>query len=305
MLATDIGIQGSDLLTLHDLSAQAILDLLSLSAQLEGVKDTPLQGQTIGLLFRKPSTRTRVSFEVAALELGAHSIYMTEDQTQLSRGETVADTARVLSRYLQALVVRTGAHSEIEEFAAAAGIPVVNALTDRFHPCQVLADLKTVLEAKGTLAGLEVAWVGDGNNMLQEWIVAAAKLGIGLRAACPVGCDPDPKVMSLPIVAAHPPTILRSPLDAVRGADVVITDTWVSMGQRDSEQKRKAFEGFTVNEALMSKADSDAIFLHCLPAHRGEEVTDGVLDGPQSVVFDEAENRLHVQKAVLFAILGD
>ncbi len=305
MLATDIGIQGSDLLTLNDLSAQAILDLLDLSAQLQHVHDAPLRGRTIGLLFRKPSTRTRVSFEVAALELGAHSIYMTEEQTQLSRGETVADTAKVLSRYLQALVVRTGAHAELEAFAEAATVPVVNALTDRFHPCQVLADLKTVREAKGTLADLEVAWVGDGNNMLQEWIVAAAQLGIRLRAACPAGYDPDPVVLSLPNVVAHPPTIVRSPAEAVRGADVVITDTWLSMGQKDSDQKRQAFEGFTVDEALMAKADSEAIFLHCLPAHRGEEVADGVLDGPQSLVLDEAENRLHVQKALLLAILGE
>ncbi|MDA8344669.1 MAG: ornithine carbamoyltransferase [Thermaerobacter sp.] len=305
MLATDIGIQGSDLLTLHDLSAQAILDLLHLSAQLAQVQDAPLRGQTIGLLFRKPSTRTRVSFEVAALELGAHSIYMTEDQTQLSRGETIADTARVLSRYLQALVVRTGAHAELEQFAKAARVPVVNALTDRFHPCQVLADLKTIREAKGTLAGLEVAWVGDGNNMLQEWMVAAARLGINLRAACPAGYDPDPQVLALEAVAEHPPKILRSPLDAVQGADVVITDTWLSMGQRDSEVKRQAFEGFTVDEQMMAKADQDAIFLHCLPAHRGEEVTDAVIDGPQSLVFEEAENRLHVQKALLLAILGE
>ncbi len=305
MLATDIGIQGSDLLTLHDLSAQTILDLLHLSAQLEHVQDAPLRGRTIGLLFRKPSTRTRVSFEVAALELGARSIYMTESQTQLSRGETVADTAKVLSRYLQALVVRTGSHEELEEFAAAASVPVVNALTDRFHPCQVLADLKTVLDAKGTLAGVEVAWVGDGNNMLQEWIVAAAKLGIHLRAACPAGYDPDPRVLALDGVSDHPPTLLRSPAEAVRGADVVITDTWISMGQEDSDRKRAAFQGFTVDEELMAKADPGAIFLHCLPAHRGEEVTDAVLDGPQSLVFDEAANRLHVQKALLLAILGE
>ncbi len=301
---TTLSLQGQDLLTLGDLSAGQIVALLEAATSLEGRQGDVLRGQTIGLLFRKPSTRTRVSFEVAARHLGASTIYMTEDQTQLSRGETVADTARVLSRYLQALVVRTGAHEEIEELAASADIPVLNALTDHYHPCQVLADLKTIREIKGTLNGIEIAYVGDGNNMLQEWIQAAAKLGLSLRAATPDGYGPAPEVLDLPHVKAHPPTLLTDPAAAVAGADVVITDTWVSMGQKDSDRKREAFAGFTVDQGLMAKAHPEAIFLHCLPAHRGEEVTDEVLEGPQSRVFDEAENRLHVQKAVLWAVLA-
>ncbi len=302
MIATSL--QGHDLLTLGDLSDGQIMALLEAATSLEGRQADVLRGQTVGLLFRKPSTRTRVSFEVAALHLGAGTIYMTEDQMQLSRGETVGDTARVLARYLQALVVRTGLHAEIEELAAAAEIPVLNALTDHYHPCQVLADLKTIREVKGTLTGVEVAYVGDGNNMLQEWIQAAARLGLSLRAATPDGYGPAQEVLDLPHVKAHPPQLFTNPAEAVSGADVVITDTWLSMGQTDSEGKRQAFHGFTVDAALMAKAHRDAIFLHCLPAHRGEEVTDEVLMGPQSRVFDEAENRLHVQKAVLWAVLA-
>ena len=301
---TSTSLQGQDLLTLGDLSAGQIMGLIEAATSLEGRQADVLRGQTIGLLFRKPSTRTRVSFEVAAVHLGAATLYMTEDQMQLSRGETVGDTARVLSRYLQALVVRTGAHAELEELAAAATVPVLNALTDHYHPCQVLADLKTIREVKGTLNGIEIAYVGDGNNMLQEWIQAAARLGLPLRAATPRGYGPAQEVLDLPHVKAHPPKILEDPKEAVAGADVVITDTWISMGQKDSEVKREAFQGFTVDEALMAKARRDAIFLHCLPAHRGEEVTEGVLMGPQSRVFDEAENRLHVQKAVLWAVLA-
>ena len=304
MNTTATSLQGQDLLTLGDLSAGQIIGLLEGATSLEGRQADVLRGQTIGLLFRKPSTRTRVSFEVAALQLGANTIYMTEDQTQLSRGETVGDTARVLSRYLQALVVRTGAHQELEELAEAASVPVLNALTDHYHPCQVLADLKTIREVKGTLTGIEIAYVGDGNNMLQEWIQAAARLGLSLRAATPAGYGPDAEVLALPHVQAHPPKLTSDPKEAVAGADVVITDTWLSMGQTDSEAKREAFRGYTVDAKLMHKARQDAIFLHCLPAHRGEEVTDEVLMGPQSRIFDEAENRLHVQKAVLWAILA-
>lgn len=305
MPVTDIGLKDSSLLMLGDLAPETILGLLDLAGELEHAPGAPLSGKTIGLLFRRPSTRTRVSFEVAALELGAHSIYMTEEQTQISRGETIGDTARVLSRYLDALVVRTGPHAELEEFAQAATVPVINALTDRFHPCQVLADLKTIREVKGSLQDIQVAYVGDGNNMLQEWIVAAAQLGITLRAATPVGYGPNPDVLALDLVQAFPPELSNDPLAAVCGADVVITDTWVSMGQDGTEQKLKAFGPFQVDSALMAEAAPGAIFMHCLPAHRGEEVTDEVLMGPQSVVFREAENRLHVQKALLLALLGD
>lgn len=304
MSMTDLSLHGQDLLTLGDLSAGQIMSLLEAATSLEGRQADVLRGQTIGLLFRKPSTRTRVSFEVAARHLGASTIYMTEDQMQLSRGETVGDTARVLSRYLQALVVRTGAHHELEELAAAATIPVLNALTDNYHPCQVLADLKTIREIKGTLTGIEIAYVGDGNNMLQEWIQASAKLGLSLRAATPKGYAPAQHMLELPHVQAHPPKLYTDPNEAVAGADVVITDTWLSMGQPESEAKRAAFHGFTVDAELMAGARHDAVFLHCLPAHRGEEVTDEVLMGPQSRVFDEAENRLHVQKAVLWAVLA-
>jgi ornithine carbamoyltransferase len=260
----------------------------------------------VGLIFEKASTRTRVSFEVAAQQLGAHALMLSAKDTQLGRGEPVKDTARVLARYLDAMVVRTYAHAKLEEMAAYADVPVVNALTDASHPCQVLADLLTVSERFGSDAlsrgDLEVAWIGDGNNMANSWLESCALLGFTLRLACPEGYDPDPLLLSR---AAGKAKLVRSPREAARGAHVVNTDVWASMGQEaETEERERRFQGFIVDRALMEAADPGAIVLHCLPAHRGEEIADDVLEGPRSAVFDEAENRLHAQKALLELLLG-
>ncbi len=261
---------------------------------------------TIGLVFEKASTRTRVSFEVAAYQLGGNAMMLSPRDTQLGRGEPIRDTARVLSRYLDALVVRTFEHDKLEEMARFADVPVVNALTDASHPCQVLADLLTVAERFGADAlsrgGLAVAWVGDGNNMANSWLEACALLGFELRIACPAGYDPDPELLARAGARAR---IVRTPAEAVEGAHVVNTDVWASMGQEaEAEERRRRFAGFIVDEALMARADPNAIVLHCLPAHRGEEIAEAVLEGPQSAVFDEAENRLHAQKALLEFLLA-
>jgi ornithine carbamoyltransferase len=261
---------------------------------------------TIGLVFEKASTRTRVSFEVAAYQLGGNAMMLSPKDTQLGRGEPICDTARVLARYLDALVVRTFEHEKLEEMARFADVPVVNALTDSSHPCQILADLLTVTERFGADAlargGLAVAWIGDGNNMANSWLEACALLGFELRLACPPGYDPDPGLLARAGARAR---VLRSPAEAADGAHVVNTDVWASMGQEaEVEKRRRDFSGFIVDEALMKRARPNAIALHCLPAHRGEEITDAVIEGPQSAVFDEAENRLHAQKALLELLLA-
>ncbi len=298
-----------DFLRLTDLSRQELLGLLERGAEWKLLGQDgprPLGKKAIGLIFEKASTRTRVSFEVAAHQLGAHSLMLSPGDMQLGRGEPVKDTARVLARYLDALVVRTFAHSKIEEMAAYADVPVVNALTDASHPCQLLADLLTVSERLGADAlsrgDLEVAWIGDGNNMANSWLEACALLGFKLRLACPQGYDPDPALLAR---AGARAALVREPREAARGAHVLNTDVWASMGQEaEAEERRRRFHGYVVDRALLQVADPGAIVLHCLPAHRGEEIAEDVLEGPKSAVFDEAENRLHAQKALLELLLG-
>ncbi len=297
-----------DFLRLTDLSRGEVLALLERAAEwklLGRSGPRPLQGMMVGLVFEKASTRTRVSFEVAAWQLGGGAMMLAARDTQLGRGEPIKDTARVLARYLDALVVRTFEHEKIEEMARHADIPVVNALTDSSHPCQVLADLLTISERFGAEAvargAVEVAWVGDGNNMANSWLEACAVLGFGLRLACPPGYDPDPRLLARAGAKAR---LVRSPREAVAGASVVNTDVWASMGQEaEAEQRRRAFQGYLVDRALLAAAAPGAIVLHCLPAHRGEEIAEDVLEGPQSAVFDQAENRLHAQKALLELLL--
>jgi ornithine carbamoyltransferase len=298
-------------LEIPDLSEAELLDLLELAHGLKAGRvgqDRPLTGKTLALLFRKSSTRTRVSFEVGIHQLGGHGIFLSDRDSQLGRGEPIPDTARVLSGYVDAIMVRTFAHAEVEELAAHATVPVINGLTDRFHPCQLLADLQTVQECFGAthgarLEGLQVAWIGDGNNMANSWMNAAVRLGFELKLAVPEGYDPDPETL-LRAQATGRVHLVRDPVAAVAGAHVVTTDVWASMGQEDEAALRQAaFAPFQVNGALFAQAHPDAIFLHCLPAHRGEEVTADVIDGPRSRVFQEAENRLHAQKALLLELL--
>ena len=264
----------------------------------------PLAGKSLAMIFEKNSTRTRVSFEVAMSELGGKAIVLKKEDLQLGRGETVADTAMVLSRYVHAIMLRAHGHNTLLELAQYATVPVINGLTNLLHPCQLLADVMVIEEKLGTIAGKKIAWVGDGNNMANSWIIAADKLGFELVLACPASLPPDAAILAEAKKNGAKVTLTTSPEEAVKGADAVNADTWVSMGDDDTLTRKQAFNGFQVNDALMKKMPAHALFLHCLPAHRGEEVTDAVLDGPQSVVWDEAENRLHVQKAVLLWCLG-
>jgi ornithine carbamoyltransferase len=261
--------------------------------------DAPLAGHVLAMIFEKNSTRTRVSFDMAMRQLGGSAIVLDAGTTQLGRGETVADTARVLSRMADAIMIRTDDHAKIEELAHFAEVPVINGLTDQSHPCQIMADLQTVLEHGKALPGLEVAWLGDGNNVLNSIVEAAGLMRFNVRIAVPEGYDSDPGFIARATALGARISVTRDPRAAVSGADVVVTDTWVSMGQTGAEARLAAMASYQVNEALMAAAKADALFLHCLPAHRGEEVTDGVIDGPRSVVWDEAENRIHAQKSVL------
>ena len=298
-----------DFLRLTDLDRSELLDLLERAAEwklLGKGGPRPLERMTIGLVFEKASTRTRVSFEVAAFQLGANTMMLSPRDTQLGRGEPIRDTARVLARYLDCLVVRTFGHDTLEEMARFADVPVVNALTDASHPCQLLADLLTITERFGADAlakgGLSIAWIGDGNNMANSWLEACALLGFDLRLACPEGYDPDPALLAR---AGGRARVVRAPRDAAEGAHVVNTDVWASMGQEgEAAERQRRFAGFIVDDALLRVARPEAIVLHCLPAHRGEEITDAVLEGPHSAVFDEAENRLHAQKALLELLLA-
>lgn len=298
-----------DFLRITDLDRGALLELLERAAEwkLLGRKGPrPLAGMTIGLVFEKASTRTRVSFEVAAAQLGAGAIFLSPRDTQLGRGEPIQDTARVLARYLDALVIRTFEHEKLAQIATYARVPVVNALTDASHPCQVLADLLTTAERFGAESlqrpGLRVAWIGDGNNMANSWLEACALLSFELSLACPSGYDPDAALLAR---CAGRARVVRSPAEAAAGAHVINTDVWASMGQ-EAEQARRVrdFAGFIVDEPLVARARPDVIVLHCLPAHRGEEISEAVLEGPRSAVFDQAENRLHVQKALLESLLA-
>ena len=267
--------------------------------------DAPLAGHTLAMVFEKNSTRTRTSFEMAMKQLGGDSIFMASGQMQLGRGETIADTARVLSRYVDAIMIRTDDHDKVSELAHYASVPVINGLTDLSHPCQIVADLLTVMEHGKALPGLEFAWLGDGNNVLNSVVEAAGLFKFNLRIAVPEGYESDSSFIEIAKAAGAHITLTRDAREAVAGADVVVTDTWVSMGQEHAHNKMAAMMPYQVNERLMAMAKSDAVFLHCLPAHRGEEVTDAVFDGPQSLIWDEAENRLHVQKALMeWLLLG-
>ena len=295
-----------DFLTVTDLSRDDVNRLFELAARMKSraYRETPLAGKSLAMIFAKSSTRTRVSFEVGTFQLGGHALFLSAKDIQIGRGEPIPDTARVLSRYVDGIMIRTFDHGEVEELARCATIPVINGLTDLSHPCQVLADLFTVREALGTWEGKRIAWIGDGNNMANSWLEAAQVLGFELRLACPEGYEPNREKFEQ--AARHTKvTVTEVPEEAVEGAHVVNTDVWASMGQEgEAEARRNAFKGYTVDAELMQLADPRAIFLHCLPAHRGEEVSEAVIEGRQSRVWDEAENRLHVQKALLATLMG-
>ena len=295
-----------DFLAIPDFSRAELEKLFELAERMRSGEYTrkPLAGKSLAMIFMKSSTRTRVSFEVGAWQLGGHALFLSPRDIQLGRGEPIADTARVLSRYVDGIMIRTFAHREIEELAKHATVPIINGLTDLLHPCQILADLLTVRQHLGGWDGKRIAWVGDGNNMANSWINAAYRLGFQLRLACPEGYDPDPAILARARTTADV-ELVRDPREAADGAHVVNTDVWASMGQEEEQAEReRAFAGFAVDAALMGRAAPDAIFLHCLPAHRGEEVAAEVIDGPPSRVWDEAENRLHVQKAIMAALMG-
>ncbi|OIJ10470.1 ornithine carbamoyltransferase [Anaerobacillus alkalilacustris] len=307
--------KGKNLLTLLDYSSEEIKELLDFSIllkkyQKEGVPHPLLAGKTLAMIFEKSSTRTRVSFEVGMNQLGGSALFLSSKDSQLGRGEPISDTAQVLSRYVDGIMIRTHGHEIIEELAKFSTIPVINALTEDFHPCQALADILTIYEVKGTFEGIKTVYVGDGNNVAHSFLIACAKVGMDVAIATPKGYEPKAWIMK-EIEAICNETgakllITNDPIEAVTGADVIYTDVWTSMGHEEETAKRlEAFNEFQVNKALASHAKDDYIFLHCLPAHRGEEVTVDVIDGEHSYIFDQAENRLHAQKAVLVALMGD
>ncbi len=293
-------------LAVPDFSKPELLALFDLADRMKRgeYRDRPLAGRTLAMIFAKSSTRTRVSFEAGAYQLGGHALFLSSRDIQLGRGEPIRDTARVLSRYVDGIMIRTFDQADVEELARYSSVPVINGLTDLQHPCQVLADLLTVREALGAWDGKVVAWVGDGNNMAHSWLDAAGVLGFELRLACPQGYQPDPAIVRRNRARTQV-VLTEDPAEAAAGAHVVNTDVWASMGQEAEQAEReKAFKGYIVNAGLMRRAAPGAIFLHCLPAHRGEEVSDEVIEGPQSRVWDEAENRLHVQKALMAILMG-
>ena len=293
-------------LTLLDLEPDTLKQLTLRAIELKAMQKAgkiyePLKNRVLGMIFDKSSTRTRVSFETGMVQFGGHAIFLSPRDTQLGRGEPVEDSARVLSRMVDAIMIRTFAHDNIEKFASYSKVPVINALTDMYHPCQLLADMQTYYEHRGDITGKTVAWIGDGNNMCHSYINAARQYDFKLNIACPEGYDPDQTVLK---AAGDRVKVFRDPSQAVANCDLVTTDVWASMGQEEEQARReKSFASFQVNQDVMSAANTDAIFLHCLPAHRGEEVTADIIDGPQSVVWDQAENRLHAQKALLEYLL--
>ena len=300
-----------DFLTISDFTHDEITEIIDLAIELKKGKKVdyyPLFGKSIGLIFEEISTRTRVSFEVAIYQLHGQSIFLTPTDIQLSRGETIADTARVLSRYVKGVVLRTYKHSRVEEFANAATIPVINGLTDKHHPCQALADMMTIKERKGTLKGIKLAYVGDGNNVANSLIEISALLGVEICVACPVGYEPDATIIkNSQKIKGSCINILHDPKDAAKDADAIYTDVWISMSDKVKgayyDDKKAKFKNYQINDDLMRLAKPDALALHCLPAHRGEEITDSVMDGPNSAVLDLAENRLHTQKALLSKLI--
>lgn len=309
----ELQLKGRDFIGLVDYTSEEIRYLIDLAIDLKkkqkaGETYQPLKGKTLGMIFEKSSTRTRVSFEVGMFQLGGHALFLSKNDIQLGRGETVWDTAQTMSRYLDGIMIRTFAHRTVIELARGATVPVINGLTDFSHPCQALADYQTILEKKGRLEGLKVAFIGDGNNMVHSLMMGASKLGIHFAVATPKGYEPDNEVIQLSTEAAkqNGSTIYvgYDVKEAIADADVVYTDVWASMGQEAEQREREiAFANYQVNEEIVHYAKKDYLFMHCLPAHRGEEVTEGVIDGPNSIIFDQAENRLHAQKAIMAAIM--
>jgi ornithine carbamoyltransferase len=306
-------LKGRDYLTIADFSQEEVWSLLELARDLKakqkaGLPHQLLKGKTLAMIFQKASTRTRVSFETAMFHLGGLAMFLSKNDLQMGRGEPIEDTARVLSRYVDGILIRTYSHQEVLDLARYADVPVINGLTDDFHPTQALADLLTIWEHKDTLAGLKLAYVGDGNNVAHSLLLAGALVGMHVAVACPQGYEPNPAVVEKAKALAESPEqiqLLREPEEAVRGAQVLYTDVWASMGQEaETAQRRKVFARYQINRELLAMAEPEAIVMHCLPAHRGEEITEEVIEGPQSVVFDEAENRMHAHKAILAALLG-
>lgn len=305
---------GKSFISIHDFSVEQITRVLDLAKLLKeeqkaGVAHPILKGKTLGMIFMKPSTRTRISFEVAIWQLGGYGLFLSSNDLQLKRGETIADTARVLSRYLDGLMIRTFAHSDVIDLAKYGSIPVINGLTDLLHPCQVMADLLTGVEKFGSLKGRKLAYVGDGNNMVHSLMFGGAKLGMDVTCVCPPGYEPDAAIVAAAAEDGRATgarmEVVNDVAQGVAGADILYTDVWASMGQEAEHAKRlKAFQGYQLNQSVVSMAKPEAIVMHCLPAHRGEEITDEVCDGPQSVLWDEAENRLHAQKAILALLMS-
>ena len=299
------------LLKMLDLSSEEIVGILNLADQLKyeqkhGIEHKLLAGKSVGLIFEKASTRTRVSFEVGTYQLGGQPIFLSSKDMQIGRGEPVQDTARVLSRYLDCIMIRTFAQSEVEDLAKYGSIPIINGLTDFCHPCQILADLMTIREFKGKLEGLKMCFIGDGNNMMNSLIVGALKTGMSISVACPEGYEPHEDVLAFAKEFGDKFRMFRTPKEAVVDADVVITDVWASMGQEgEAEKRKKAFDGYQVNDELMKLAKPDAMIQHCLPAHRGEEITESVFEAHANEIFEEAENRLHAQKAVMVKCINN
>ena len=303
------------LLTLHDWSTEEILDTLDLADELKykqknGIEHHLLKGKTLGMIFTKSSTRTRVSFEVGMYQLGGSALFLSSNDIQLGRGETIYDTANVLSRFLDGIMIRTYAQKDVEDLARFGQIPIINGLTDLVHPCQILADFQTIREHKGKLSGLKLAYIGDGNNMAHSLMYGGAKVGMEIAIATPKQYECDPEVVKNALADAEATgtkiTLTNDPIEAIKDADVVYADTWISMGQEaEKAEKLKVFGPYQIDKELFSHAKKDAIFLHCLPAYRGYEVTEDVIDGPNSVIFDEAENRLHAQKAVMVKLMGE
>lgn len=309
-----VSLAGRDLLCLQDFTREEIETILKTAEMMKiwnkiGKPHRVLEGKTLAMIFQKPSTRTRISFEVGIYQLGGYGLYLNANDLQLRRGETIADTARVLSRYVDGIMARVFDHKDVEDLAKYASVPVINGLSDFSHPCQALADYQTILEKKGRIQGLKVVYVGDGNNVAHSLMIAGTKLGANVVVATPEGFEPDEKVIKWAEQNAAESggsfELLHDPVQAVKDADVIYTDVWASMGQEaEAEERRKIFQPFQVNKELVKHAKPDYIFMHCLPAHRGEEVTDDVIDSPNSVVFDQAENRLHAQKAVMALVMG-
>ncbi len=306
-------LKGRDFISIHDFNDAEVAYILEVGLELkqeqkQGLAHPLLAGKTLGMIFQKASTRTRVAFEVGMYQLGGHALFLSPRDIQLGRGETIKDTALVLARMLDGIMIRTFSHEEVLELAQWASIPVINGLTDLLHPTQVIGDMMTIQEHKGRLQGLKMAYIGDGNNVAHELLFGAAKVGMDVTCACPWGFEPDDKIMQLAQKDAHETgarlEVVESPWDAVKGADIIYTDVWASMGQEDdAEDKEKKFRHYQVNQALLREANRGAIVMHCLPAKRGKEITDEVIDGPQSVVFDEAENRLHAHKAIMALVM--